>query len=511
MNLFAMNVPEMPKKDFLLHNKVKLLTEDQRLWWDAMVRLNDVLSLTMRNHVERTTGLYLPMLFTEFLDCLYQVTHTERLCGQEFVFDEFINIATFSVPALKHIVSSPSTRIVKHAEKVHVLSLRQTSSSTMQWMAKRPGRTVQEKIAPQNKVMTSVTHFSADTKENREAMYLYNILHDLVRERLTDVHCLTCEKAKQCGVPTKDIRDLLKLHTKIRQGELADVRPEKQSIQNNKLMCDVHYKMIWDGVKRLSRIEESLTENWLHLKERYMQLGYWIVLAQLLHDRDVVILDQYGKLADKGGCLQFLSDDGEPVPNHVLLYPRTMPWQPFHLGQEDGTISFWGGDPWTELYRWNMTHDEDQAWFSRSVITDGACSDAEKKAAKEPEPHMLQGTRVAEPVLASVEASAKTVPEGDNHMTAIEYYPVYGTKKAFKKCPDCMKELQINNIPVETLDGKTKKLQMRVCSACKRRYLLMDSLSSSIDLSQFKMKAVQDPVLEAKIRETLSAQHGTGK
>lgn len=501
MNLFEMDVPEMPKREFLLHNRIKMLTEDQQIWWDAMVRFNDVISLTMRKHMERTTGSYLPMLFTKFLDQLYAVVHTEKLCGQEFIFDDFINIAAFSVSALKHIAAFPSTQIVKNAEKVHVASLRQTGSRTMQWMAKRPGRSVQEKIAPQNKVMTSVTHFSADTKENREAVYLYGILYDIVLERITDVHCLSCEYASKCGVPIKDIQDLLKLHAKIRHGELADVRPEKQSIQNNKLMCDVNYKMVWDGVKRLSRIEESLAENWAHLKERYIQLGYWIILGQILHERDVVILDRYGKLTDRNGFLQFLSDDGETVPNRILIYPRYTSWQPFELVQEDLTISFWGGESMAELYCWNMTSKEEIARSCKTPLAGKMLKIGRNEPTKTTRPELQNGNHTEEKVRSFAATAANVMPDGSSHVFIKEYYPVYGKKNAFKKCPYCMSDLQMKNVPVETLDGKMKKLQMRVCPTCKRQYLLMDSLSSSIDLSQFKLSSVQDPAFEAEMRK----------
>ncbi len=349
MNLFDMNVPEIPKKEFLMHNKMDNLSEDQRFWWDALVRLSDVLSLTMREKIQRTTGAYLPMLFTDFLDRLYEVIHAERRhCGKEFVFDDFINIAKFSVSALKHIVSSPSTYIVKSAEKVHVSSLRQTSSKTMQWMSKRPGRSIQEKIAPQNKVMTNVTRFSVDTKENRESMYLYSILHDIVRDRVKDTDCLSCMYSNTCIVPIKDIRDLLGLHAKIRHGDLADVPAEKQSMQNNKLMCDINYKMIWDGVKQLSRIEESLAENWEHLRERYLQLAYWAVLADIIHDTDTLILDQYGTLRDESGLLCF-GDPNSIVPNSIQIYPKDRPWEPLLLELTGSELVLYEGNPYQEV------------------------------------------------------------------------------------------------------------------------------------------------------------------
>ena len=337
--------PIRPPKDLLLHNKTeKFETDEQRIWWDALVRLSDFVSLAMQDAVERTTGKYRPMLFTEFLERIYYVAVSNRACGQGLAFDEFVQIARFSIPALKHIVSSPSKQIIKNQEKVHVSKIRQTGSKTMQWMSKRPGRSVQEKIAPENKVMTNVTHFSTDTKENRETVYLYNILHDIIRERLKENNCLACVHSKECDIPIDALRDTMALHNKIRTGELADVQAAKQTLQNNKLMCDKYYKMIWDAVQRLSRIEDKIDNDWLHLHERYMQLGFWIVASIILHETESQIVDFYGVLTDKEGLLSFtiLGDKdqrGERIAdNDICFYPTFHSWEPIAIYLRDNLI-----------------------------------------------------------------------------------------------------------------------------------------------------------------------------
>ena len=65
-----MSVP-YPKTEWLMHNRTKDLSEEQRSRFEAMVRLSDLLNLTMANDVIRTTGKYSEMLFTDFLEKLY--------------------------------------------------------------------------------------------------------------------------------------------------------------------------------------------------------------------------------------------------------------------------------------------------------------------------------------------------------------------------------------------------------------------------------------------------------
>ena len=132
-----MSVP-YPKTEWLMHNKTKNLSDEQRSRFEAMVRLSDLLNLTMADDVIRTTGKYGEMLFTDFLEKLYETVQNANDCKHQLYMDDFVRIARFSAPAIKHIVSNPSTHILKNTEKVHVSKMKQTTSTTMRWMAKNP-------------------------------------------------------------------------------------------------------------------------------------------------------------------------------------------------------------------------------------------------------------------------------------------------------------------------------------------------------------------------------------
>ena len=326
-----MSVP-YPKTEWLMHNRTKDLSEEQRSRFEAMVRLSDLLNLTMTNDVIRTTGKYSEMLFTDFLEKLYNTVQNINNCKHQLLVDDFVRIARFSVPAIKHIVANPSTHILKNTEKVHISKMRQTTSTTMRWMAKKPGRSIPEKIAPQNKVLTKVTYFSTDTKENRETLYLYGILHDVIQERIHDSKCGDCSRADKCGEDVKELYDLVSLQSKIRHGDLCDVPAVKQAYQNNKLMCDKYYKMVWDAVGQITEDEEKLKSDWKNLDKRYLQVSFWIILSIILHDYDTVIYDYKGALHDEKGCLWFGGSSGPSGSDmSVTLYRATQPSMPMVL------------------------------------------------------------------------------------------------------------------------------------------------------------------------------------
>ena len=195
----------------------------------------------------------------------------------------------------------------KETCKVHVQKATGMGIKTMKWMAERPGRTVQEKVSPQNKVLTTKTVFSADTKENREFMYMYKILHEAILARLTNSECRNC-KNNDCKYKlwiTK-INKLFSMNSKIRRSELKDVKPIKQSVQNNKLMCDKNYRIIWNAVKMLSDVEEKIEKDFNEaLESRFSMIIYWIILARLVSYDNVLIYDKVGRFYDKDGVIGF--------------------------------------------------------------------------------------------------------------------------------------------------------------------------------------------------------------
>ena len=99
-----------------MHNRTKNLSDEQQSRFEAMVRLSDLLNLTMADDVIRTTGKYSEMLFTDFLEKLYDTIQNINDCKHQLYMDDFVRIARFSVPAIKHIVSNPSTHILKKSE-----------------------------------------------------------------------------------------------------------------------------------------------------------------------------------------------------------------------------------------------------------------------------------------------------------------------------------------------------------------------------------------------------------
>ena len=303
-------------RDALFHNRTESMSLEELCRFDTMLRINHVINSALTSDDrERSSGKCLTMQFTTFLDKLRRAFEAtvkqEETCGDILIFDDFIRIADYSYAAIQEIVAKPSTHIEKVDTKILANRASGFGSKTMRWMAQRPGRTIEEKISPENKVLTTKTVFSTDTKENREFMYLYKILHEAVMERIKDTKCQNCNLQSKCDYYdwVLKIKKILALNLKIKTSDLSGVKPIKQSYQNNKLMCDKNYKIIWDAVQMLSHVEEKIDKDYnSNLSQRLATLLYWLILGKVISCDGLIIEDYAGALHDRDGSVWF----GEP-------------------------------------------------------------------------------------------------------------------------------------------------------------------------------------------------------
>ena len=280
----------------------------------TMQGINHVVNVAMDGHRELSTGKCLEMQYSEFLSLITnafdETLADERRCIADTtddkkadlaLYEDFIRIAEFANKAIKNIVNNPSREIKKIEVKLPATRVAGFTNRTMRWLATRPGRTVAEKISPENKVLTTKTVFSVDTKENRELMYLYRNLYEVILLHLSRTKCYQCNNH---GVSCKrewvrDMQKLLRTYSRIKKDELGEVKPEKQATQNNKLMCDLNYKIIWDAVGLLMHVEENIQDQFSNVSQRLTRLLYWVLLGGCLKDRHAKIYDYMGIFYDE--------------------------------------------------------------------------------------------------------------------------------------------------------------------------------------------------------------------
>ena len=294
---------EMPEYERIVHPKNDPISAEQQLWYQLLEQTSDIVHNAMVGFVDSFTGEYRPFRLSEFFGKLNGILdrYVDDGCENRFLVDEFVHVAYLAQKALKHIVANPSTKIIHVDTKVHATKLKSSNTRTMNYLAKRSGQTVFEKIAPDNKILTTLTKFSVDTVENRQSLYLWDYLYNVLEQKFRSSPCVRCSrKDRECCQIAEKINGLLRLKTEIRKSDLFSVKKEKQSKPNNKLICDKYYKLVWDSSKLLNAAKGKTIDSWEFVNERYETLTVWFVIARLLSYGNVQIVDRVDRLNDNG-------------------------------------------------------------------------------------------------------------------------------------------------------------------------------------------------------------------
>ena len=309
-----MKTNEGLSRDDLFHDRTENMSSWQETRYRIMQGVNHVVNVAMDGHRELSTGKCLKMQYSDFLslitDAFEKTLADGRRCIAEetddkkadlALYEDFIRIAEFANKAIKNIINNPSREIKKIEVKLPAARAAGFTNRTMRWLATRPGRSVAEKISPENKVLTTKTVFSVDTKENRELMYLYRNLYEIILSHLKSTKCYKCNNYEvRCSRKwIGDMQKMLMAYSRIKKDELGEIKSEKQTVQNNKLMCDLNYKIIWDAVCLLTHVEENIQDQFNNVPQRLSRLLYWVLLGGCLKDKRTKIYDYVGKFYDE--------------------------------------------------------------------------------------------------------------------------------------------------------------------------------------------------------------------
>lgn len=302
-----MNV-ECPEFDLLINGKTDEMFDDQRVYYNLLTRVSDFFVSGLSNYFDYTTNRYVEMTISEFCDTLYDGVFRNINCSEFLVVDEIMETLIMCSDAMRNIVSNPNSVLIKEEKKVYLNNLKNYSNKSMEWLAKRTGRTVQEKILPENKILTKITRFTENTLENEVTLALYNFLYDVVNKRLQGSECKDCEKKLLCKNNYEKTISFINLFPKIRRGSLADVVPKRHNIPNNKLLCDKNYSTIWKAQAKVNRYEENVIKKWNNLYPRFKQMIFWFVAGLILNRNNVYVDDMVGVFVSENSKFGFYTD-----------------------------------------------------------------------------------------------------------------------------------------------------------------------------------------------------------
>ena len=183
--------------------------------------------------------------------------------------DDLSLIAESSLEACRYISENLRTRIVRENVLMPSYRARELGQNGIQWLARRSGRTLREKLAyTHNKLMAVRRYQSIDTGENR----LFVAFVKRMLERIN-------QKSKGLSIAEKDFQVWAR---KFLRSEEADriSRWENES-PNNTLLSDRNYRIIWHQWQQLEGLDDRIQEDLRTEANHLAVMIFWMLLSEL--------------------------------------------------------------------------------------------------------------------------------------------------------------------------------------------------------------------------------------
>lgn len=179
--------------------------------------------------------------------------------------------------SLNLLLNSLNTKIVREHEIMPLVNAREFDTLCMQWVARKSGRNLKEKLSLDNKVLAVKRRQNYDTLENR-----------LLKALLKELQYLFDEKQNTFAIGEEDngeLEFLERIETWLLSDEAYQIGNWQNLPPNNTLLQHKYYKKVWYAWQFLQRIDDILgndTNN--YVKNTFLTLHYQLIARLMQYD-----------------------------------------------------------------------------------------------------------------------------------------------------------------------------------------------------------------------------------
>jgi len=185
--------------------------------------------------------------------------------------DRVFRIIDHTRASIKHIIKNTHSRIIRDHEIIPVYAVREMDSASIQWLARKSGRTLKEKLSGKPYLKAVIRKNSSDTAENR--------LFKAYLQKLDEI--LTIRK--NCFKKDEDEIDDIQLSIQrfMRSDVFQFIGPWINISPNNILLQDKNYRKIWDGWNLLQSLSDDLGSDYKRMQQDFFSVLFWEILTQM--------------------------------------------------------------------------------------------------------------------------------------------------------------------------------------------------------------------------------------
>lgn len=211
----------------------------------------------------------------------YWLSHESQAPEKAKLHDRFTYLIDHCANAINSILIMPRQTIIRVHEMTPVYLAQRLDSRSVQWLSRKPGNNMREKLAANPHILAATRKMSFDTLENR-----------LLKAFLTRVQGLLLDRQEACVNLTEQQEGLIdSIQKTLRQEEFVSIKPWQNMPPNNVLLQDKQYRKVWRAWQLLNRLEEDCENQ----QENGVASGFGIfseLLKQMAGRERCLLLDQ---------------------------------------------------------------------------------------------------------------------------------------------------------------------------------------------------------------------------
>ena len=195
--------------------------------------------------------------------------------------DRFTYLIDHCANAISSILIMPRQTIIRVHEMTPVYLAQRLDSRSVQWLSRKPGNNLREKLATNPHILAATRKMSFDTLENR-----------LLKAFLIRVQGLLLDRQEASLKLNEQQEGLIdSIQKTLRQEEFVAIKPWQHMPPNNVLLQDKQYRKVWRAWQLLNRLEDDCE----HQQKNGIASGFALfgeILKQLAATERCLMLDQ---------------------------------------------------------------------------------------------------------------------------------------------------------------------------------------------------------------------------
>ena len=210
------------------------------------------------------SGKTLPTDVSTFVDKISDLDEKEIITRKE---DRVYRILEHTSAAVRHIIGHIRSKIVRDHALLPIYAAREMDMVSVQWLARKPGRNLREKLSGKPYIMAVRRQNSLDTAENR-----------LLKSFLQKMDKILVLREENLG-------DELEIHRTIKRWlkdeETGAIGPWINLVPNNTLLSDKYYQKILRGWEWLKALDETIRGDFRNIRGEFLAILFWEILARM--------------------------------------------------------------------------------------------------------------------------------------------------------------------------------------------------------------------------------------